>query len=59
MAEVTELMTPEQVGEVLQLSKSKVYELIRRKKLVTIQIGRARRVTAASVQAFIDEKLNA
>ncbi|ROQ98194.1 excisionase family DNA binding protein [Streptomyces sp. 2132.2] len=50
-------LTVPEVMAALRLSRFTVYNLIRSKQLPSITIGRARRVPAESVRAFMDHKL--
>ncbi|WP_438319251.1 helix-turn-helix domain-containing protein [Streptomyces sp. HUAS TT3] len=50
-------LTVPEVMEALRLSRFMVYNLIRSKQLPSITVGRARRVPADSVRAFMDRKL--
>jgi len=43
------LLTPRQVQQILQLSPSTVYRMMRDEAIPSIQIGRSRRVPAAAV----------
>ncbi len=47
------LLRPEQVAEVLDVSRNKVYELMAAGRLRSLKIGRARRVTIVALQDFI------
>lgn len=52
--------TPEQVAEILQLSKNTIYDLISRGEIVAKKIGKVYRIPAASISfAFtgLDEDL--
>jgi excisionase family DNA binding protein len=46
---VNKVYTPEQVAEMLQLSKKTVYELIARGEIVAKKIGRVYRISASSL----------
>ena len=48
-----DIMTPEQVADLLQLNTETIYRLIRDKKLAAVKIGRAYRVTRADLEAFL------
>jgi len=50
--DTTKVYTPEQVAQILQLSKNTVYELISKGEIVAKKIGRVYRVPAASI-AFV------
>ncbi|MFF9853836.1 helix-turn-helix transcriptional regulator [Streptomyces litmocidini] len=53
----TELLTVPEVMERLKLGRSTVYDLIRSRRLVSITIGRARRVPADAIRDFIDNQI--
>lgn len=50
--DVTKAYTPEQVAEMLQLSKNTVYELIGRGEIVAKKIGKLYRISAPSISFF-------
>lgn len=45
--------TVEQVAEMLQIGRDKVYALIRTKKLRSLKIGKSRRITADQLSEFV------
>jgi excisionase family DNA binding protein len=47
------LFTVEEVGQVLGLGRTKVYDLIRRGELASVRIGQCRRVTHAALISFV------
>lgn len=47
------LLAPKRAGEVLDLGKTKVFELIAAGELETVRIGRARRVVAESLTDYV------
>jgi len=49
MLNITKAYTPEQVADMLQLSKNTVYELISRGEIVAKKIGKLYRIPAASL----------
>jgi excisionase family DNA binding protein len=51
-----ELLTVPEVMAQLKLGRSTVYDLIRSRRLVSITIGRARRVPADAVRDFIERE---
>ncbi|MFJ4779413.1 helix-turn-helix domain-containing protein [Streptomyces sp. NPDC088762] len=53
----SELLTVPEVMERLKLGRSTVYDLIRTRRLVSITIGRARRIPAAAIREFIDHEI--
>ncbi|MFB7862244.1 helix-turn-helix domain-containing protein [Streptomyces sp. NPDC056069] len=53
----TELLTVPEVMALLKLGRSTVYDLIRSRRLVSITIGRSRRVPADAVRDFIDNQI--
>jgi excisionase family DNA binding protein len=48
-----ELLTVPEVMMRLRLGRSTVYDLIRSRRLVSIKVGRARRIPADAVRGFI------
>jgi excisionase family DNA binding protein len=47
------LLTPEETGRALHIGRSKVFDLIRSGELVSIKIGRLRRVPVEEVHDFM------
>lgn len=45
----TKVYTPEQVADILQLSKNTVYDLIQRGEIIAKKIGKVYRVPASSI----------
>ncbi|WP_330456082.1 helix-turn-helix domain-containing protein [Streptomyces sp. NBC_00820] len=54
----TELLTVPQVMERLQLGRTAVYDLIRTRQLVSITLGRARRIPAPALDHLITTRLD-
>lgn len=52
-----ELLTVPEVMARLKLGRSTVYDLIRSRRLVSITIGRSRRVPTDAVRDFIDNRI--
>jgi excisionase family DNA binding protein len=52
------LLTPEQVATSLAICRTRVYELLRRGDLESVQIGSSRRIPTAALSDFV-EKLRA
>ncbi|MFD9608153.1 helix-turn-helix domain-containing protein [Streptomyces sp. NPDC059083] len=52
-----ELLTVPEVMARLKLGRSTVYDLIRSRRLVSITIGRSRRVPADAVRDFIENQI--
>ncbi|WUO44137.1 helix-turn-helix domain-containing protein [Streptomyces sp. NBC_00285] len=50
-----ELLTVKEASEKLRISKWTLYQLIRSRRLATIQIGRRRLIPAAAVQALVQQ----
>jgi len=50
--DTTKVYTPEQVAELLQLSKNTVYELINRGEIVAKKIGKLYRISEPSISFF-------
>lgn len=45
----TKVYTPEQVADILQLSKNTIYDLISRGEIIAKRVGRVYRIPAASI----------
>ncbi|MFJ2820533.1 helix-turn-helix domain-containing protein [Streptomyces toxytricini] len=52
-----ELLTVPEVMSTLKLGRSTVYDLIRSRRLVSITIGRARRIPADSLRAYVARQI--
>ena len=48
------LLTPEQAAQTLGLGRSSVYELMRARQILSVKIGRSRRIPYASLVDFVD-----
>lgn len=48
------LLTPEEAAERLSLSRTTVYELVRKGRLQSVKIGRARRIPRAALQEYVE-----
>jgi len=48
------LLCPAEVAELLSISKSKLYGLLSRGELESVQVGRCRRVPAKALQKYLD-----
>lgn len=55
---IDELLTVTDVMARLKLGRSTVYDLIRSRRLVSITIGRSRRIPASSVREFIEHEID-
>jgi excisionase family DNA binding protein len=49
------LFTPQQVAEMLNISRSHLYTVMAEKKIKSITIGRSRRFTPEQVNSFVAE----
>ncbi len=47
------LLTPQEAAESLGVSRSQLYELMRRHEVVSILIGRSRRIPAAALREYV------
>lgn len=47
------LLTPEEAAMALGISRSKVYELIAKRQVLSIKIGASRRIPADAVRTFV------
>lgn len=48
------LLTPERAAERLEIGRTKVFELIAAGELESVKIGRARRIPAVALAAYVD-----
>jgi excisionase family DNA binding protein len=49
------LYTAEEAAEVLTVSRSTIYDLMREGKLPSVKIGRARRIPVHALRRFVDD----
>lgn len=47
------LLTPEEAAEALGIGRSKVYELIATRQMMSIKIGACRRIPAEAVRMYV------
>lgn len=48
------LLSPEEAAEALGVGRSRVYDLMRKRELVSVRIGKSRRVPAAALRAYVE-----
>jgi excisionase family DNA binding protein len=48
------LLTPEEAADRLALSRTTIYELIRKGELRSVKVGRARRIPAGALDDFVN-----
>jgi len=53
------LFTPQQVAEMLNISRSHLYTVMAEKKIESITIGRSRRFTPEQINSFVSEMASA
>lgn len=46
--------TPAEAAEILSVSRSRIYDLLRRNELESILLGRSRRITAQALDEFVN-----
>lgn len=49
------LLSPEEAAETLGVCRSRLYDLIRKRELVSITIGRSRRIPAAALREYVEK----
>lgn len=59
MSETVVLFTPQQVAEMLNISRSHLYTVMAEKKIKSITIGRSRRFTPEQINSFVSEMASA
>lgn len=57
MDQITLLLSPEEAAQLLGISRSRVYELLRDAELPSIKIGRLRRIPRQAVHAYVNDLL--
>ena len=50
------LYNPEQAADLLNVSRSAIYELMRSGELESIKIGRSRRIPASAISDFVERQ---
>ncbi|MFL6135783.1 MAG: helix-turn-helix domain-containing protein [Nocardioidaceae bacterium] len=48
------LLSPEEAAQALGLGRSRVYDLIRTRRLDSVRIGKSRRIPVAAVHAYVE-----
>ena len=48
------LLSPEEAAEALGVGRSRVFDLMRRRELLSVQIGKSRRVPVSAVRAYVE-----
>ena len=48
------LLSPEEAAEVLGVGRSRVYDLMRKRELVSVRIGKCRRVPVAALRLYVE-----
>lgn len=59
MSGIVVLFTPQQVAEMLNISRSHLYTVMAEKKIKSITIGRSRRFTPEQINSFVSEMASA
>jgi excisionase family DNA binding protein len=49
------LLTPEEAAEILNVGRSTVYDLMRLRLLMSVKLGRSRRIPASACQALVNK----
>ena len=48
------LLSPEEAAESLGVCRSRLYDLIRKREIASVRIGRSRRIPAAALRAYLE-----
>lgn len=48
------VVTPEEAAEVLKVSRSRIYELIRKGEISSVKLGRVRRIRVEKLREYLD-----
>ena len=55
MTKVPMLYTPQEVAEIMSISRSQVYNLMNGNQLESVHIGRSRRITMDQIHEFVGQ----
>jgi len=55
MTKVPMLYTPQEVAEIMSISRSQVYNLMNSNQLDSVHIGRSRRITMDQIHEFVGQ----
>jgi len=55
MSKVPMLYTPQEVAEIMSISRSQVYNLMNSNQLESVHIGRSRRITMDQIHEFVGQ----
>jgi len=55
MTKVPVLYTPQEVAEIMSISRSQVYNLMNSNQLESVHIGRSRRITMDQIHEFVGQ----
>ena len=55
MTKVPILYTPQEVAEIMSISRSQVYNLMNSNQLESVHIGRSRRITMDQIHEFVGQ----
>lgn len=48
------VVTPEEAAEILKVSRSRIYELIRKGEIASVKLGRVRRIRVEKLREYLD-----
>ena len=48
------LLSPEEAAEALGVGRSRVYDLMRTRELLSVRIGKSRRVPVAALRSYVE-----
>ena len=48
------LLSPEEAAQVLGVGRSRIYDLMRKRELVSVRIGKCRRVPVAALKEYVE-----
>lgn len=53
-----QLVTVEELARILSIGRTAAWELVRKRKIKSVKIGRTRRVPLASIQEYIEQLMD-
>lgn len=49
------LLTPEEAAERLSITRSRLYDLLRSRELVSVKLGKVRRISVAALERYVEK----
>lgn len=49
------LLTPEEAAERLSITRSRLYDLLRSRELVSVKLGKVRRISVSALERYVEK----